>query len=76
MRKYWQTILLLIGIYDFGVASLKYPLEDKFIPRMYHYSVSYTFNEWINCIINILTEIVSIVMFHLWNGSALMCEAH
>lgn len=46
-EKVLANNFIIVGIYDFGVASLKYPLKYKFIPRMYHYSVSYTFNEWI-----------------------------
>jgi hypothetical protein len=37
---------VILGSYEMGIRSFKYPLSGKFWSRVFHKEVGYTFNEW------------------------------
>ena len=37
---------VVTGFYEYGIESLKYPLSHKFMNKLFHKEVGYTFNEW------------------------------
>lgn len=49
-REAYERIMtenfVITGLHDFGARSYKYPIEDSFQGRLWHYHVSYTFREW------------------------------
>lgn len=49
-KNLYEQILVenfvIIGLYDYGIQSLKYPLNYKFCKRMWDYWASYSFNDW------------------------------
>lgn len=37
---------VVTGFYEYGIESLKYPLSHKFMNKLFHKEVGYTFSEW------------------------------
>lgn len=49
-REVYEKVLVnnfvIIGLYEYGVRSMKYILDNKFSTQMFHYCVSYTYSDW------------------------------